>query len=156
MFMPMIFIFSGFVGLFVMPMNWTVNLYFINFAPWRLYIVIITLVNALNALVFSFLPESPKFLMTMNKADDALDILRNMFEINTKNIKEVNLKTKFMIFLAKYQHIIHGHLGISSLLFVTRNNYKRSIDNKRIREYFENCVESNDTYFYSTVFGQHR
>lgn len=64
--------------------------------------IIIALVNALNTLAFTFLPESPKFLLTMNKPDEALDVLRVMYEINTQNIKEVNLQknTKFAIDIA--------------------------------------------------------
>ncbi|XP_031628518.1 synaptic vesicle glycoprotein 2C-like isoform X2 [Contarinia nasturtii] len=88
MFMPMIFIYSSVIGLLVIPMNWSVNLIFIKFVPWRLYIILITSVNAINTLAFSFLPESPKFLLAVNKPDEALDVLRNMYEINTGNIKE--------------------------------------------------------------------
>lgn len=89
MFMPMIFIYSSIIGLFLIPMVWSLNLIFIKFVPWRLYIVLITSVNAFNILVFLFLPESPKFLLAMNKPDEALDVLRNMYEINTGHIKEV-------------------------------------------------------------------
>lgn len=90
MFMPLIFCYSAIIGFFVIPMNWRLNLFFVDFVPWRLYIIIISFVNALNTLAFSYLPESPKFLLSMNKPDEALDVLRNMYEINTRKLKEVS------------------------------------------------------------------
>lgn len=73
----------------IIPMNWSLDLLFIRFTPWRLYIICITSVNAMNALTFSFLPETPKFLLAMDKPDEALDVLRSMYKINTGYLKEV-------------------------------------------------------------------
>lgn len=89
MFMPVIFMYSSIVGIAVIPMNWSFDLYFIQFVPWRLFIIIITSVNLTNTIIFSFLPESPKFLLAMNKHDEALGVLMKMYEINTGNAKEV-------------------------------------------------------------------
>lgn len=92
MFMPMIFIYSSFIGIFLIPMNWSLNFIFIKFVPWRLYIIIIAFVNAINTFIFHFLPESPKFLLAMNEPEEALDVVRKMYEINTGNMKEVSAK----------------------------------------------------------------
>lgn len=91
MFMPMIFIYSSIVGLLVIPMNWSVDLFFLKFVPWRLFIIAISFVNAFNTLAFTFLPESPKFLLAMNKPDEALNVLRTMYQTNTGYLKEVRL-----------------------------------------------------------------
>lgn len=91
MFMPMIFIYSSIIGIILIPMNWSFNLFIIKFAPWRLFIITIASVNAINSVVFSFMPETPKFLLAMNKPEEALVVLRKMYEINTGNIKEVSL-----------------------------------------------------------------
>lgn len=91
MFMPMIFIYSSIVGFILIPMNWSVDLFILKFVPWRLFIIAITFVNAFNTLAFSFLPETPKFLLAMNKPDEALNVLRTMYEMNTGYLKEVRL-----------------------------------------------------------------
>lgn len=90
MFMPMIFIVSSIIGIILIPMNWSINLFFIKFVPWRLFIIAIATVNAANTIIFSFMPETPKFLLAINKPEEAMDVLRKMYEINTGNIKEVS------------------------------------------------------------------
>lgn len=90
MFMPMIFIVSSIISIILIPMNWSINLFFIEFVPWRLFIIAIAIVNAANTIIFSFMPETPKFLLAMNKPEEAMDVLRKMYEINTGNIKEVS------------------------------------------------------------------
>lgn len=61
-----------------------------DFVPWRLYIVVIAFVNAINAILFAFvLPETPKFLLAMNQPDEALNVLRTMYKVNTGYLKEV-------------------------------------------------------------------
>lgn len=95
MFMPLIFIYSAIVGMSVIPMNWNIDLYFVDFVPWRLFIVVIAIVNAANSILFVFLPESPKFLLAMNEPDEALNVLRTMYKINTGYLKEVEHSRPF-------------------------------------------------------------
>lgn len=90
MFMPLIYIYSAIVGILVIPMNWNVDLFIVNFVPWRLFIVVIAFVNATNAFLFAcVLPETPKFLLAMNQPDEALNVLRTMYKVNTGYLKEV-------------------------------------------------------------------
>lgn len=95
MFMAVIFIYSAIVGIIFIPMNWNVDLYFVNFVPWRLFVVVIAVINAINAILFTFfLPETPKFLLAMNQPDDALNVLRTMYKANTGYLKEVSISFK--------------------------------------------------------------
>lgn len=88
--MPLIFVYSAIVGIIFIPMNWNVDFFVVDFVPWRLFIVVIALVNVTNSILFAiFLPESPKFLLAMNQPDEALEVLRNMYKINTGYLKEV-------------------------------------------------------------------
>lgn len=90
MFMPMIFIYSSIVGMIFIPMNWSLNFIFIKFTPWRLYIIVITFINFVNTIAFLFLPETPKFLLAMNESKEAIDVLKTMYKINTRNSKDVS------------------------------------------------------------------
>lgn len=89
-FMPVIFLYSATVGIILMPMTWSLDLYFVTFTPWRLFMVIISLANLVNSIAFSFLPESPKFLLAMNRGDETLMVLKSMYRMNTKNAEDVS------------------------------------------------------------------
>lgn len=91
MFMPLIFIYSAIVGIILIPMNWNVDIYVMNFVPWRLFVAVIAIVNAANSILFTFfLPETPKFLLAMNQPDEALNVLRTMYKTNTRYLTEVS------------------------------------------------------------------
>lgn len=80
----------------LIPMNWSFNLIFVNFVPWRAFIIVVASVNAANTLIYSFMPETPKFLLAMNQQEEALAVLRKMYEMNTGNIKEVSLRNSVL------------------------------------------------------------
>lgn len=116
MFMPLIFIYSATVGIVLIPMNWNLNLFIVNFAPWRLFITFVALVNATNSILFTFfLPETPKFLLAMNQPDKALNVLRIMYKTNTGYLKEVqffldlSVSSHFM-FISSFQSYPVHHL----------------------------------------------
>lgn len=46
-------------------------------------------VNLLNAILFSVLPESPKFLLAMDRKEEALQVLSRIYAMNTGQPKEV-------------------------------------------------------------------
>ncbi|KAK9884628.1 hypothetical protein WA026_007468 [Henosepilachna vigintioctopunctata] len=68
----------------ILPQEWRVNIEFLNlvFRPWRLLLIIYALPSLLFAVLIYLLPESPKFLMTQGKYQEALEILKSMFSIN--------------------------------------------------------------------------
>lgn len=82
-FMPAIFLYTSIMAMFIIPMNWSLEFYFVAFVPWRLFMMSVSLVNLVNAIAFCYLPESPKFLMEMNRTDECLAVLRKMYSINT-------------------------------------------------------------------------
>lgn len=79
------------LALVVIPMDWSFNLYFVDFKPWRFFLLCTSLVNLFNAVLFSILPESPKWLLAMNRQDEALKVLNRIYSVNTGRPKEVNL-----------------------------------------------------------------
>lgn len=77
------------LAMLVIPMDWQYSLYFVEFKPWRLFMMSTSLVNLINAIISSFIPESPKFLLSMNKKDEALEVLSRVYAINTGKSKNV-------------------------------------------------------------------
>lgn len=86
----------------VIPMDWTWNILGLDFKPWRLFVVCFAIVNLLNGIIFAFLPESPKFLLTMNQKGKALQVLRRVYAFNTGKSPEVTFDS-FILF-GKYFH----------------------------------------------------
>lgn len=102
MFMPACFIYLPSLAWIILPMQWRLPLSdFITIAPWRLYLLCSSLLNGFNLLFLLQQPESPKFLLSINRKEEALEVLRQMYAINQKLPPEVNKKnesTKSMSF----------------------------------------------------------
>lgn len=60
----------------------------IQFHPWRLYMIVCAIPGLICGCGFYFFPESPKFLMTVNRQKESLNILKMIFEINTGQPQE--------------------------------------------------------------------
>ncbi|KAI5642970.1 sugar transporter domain-containing protein [Phthorimaea operculella] len=50
---------------------------------WNIYLLIMTIFAATACLMYSFIPESPKYLITQNRYDEARETLCNIYRINT-------------------------------------------------------------------------
>lgn len=90
MFMSMGVFYQALMGIFIMPIDWEFSLFGMVYRPWRFFILLSSLINALAFVSFTFLPESPKFLMAMGMQQEALDILKNIHRMNNGD-KEVLL-----------------------------------------------------------------
>lgn len=91
MFMPICFVYLPTIAYFVMPMQWEFYLLDLKITPWRFYLLCSSLINGVNFICLSFLPESPKFLLSMNKKEETLTVLKQIYSINTGKDKEVRI-----------------------------------------------------------------
>lgn len=74
------------VGLIVHRYHWAIPVtesYTVS--PWRLQLLIQLLPGLLSLFLMKKLPESPKYLMSVNNEQDCLRVLRRMYEKNTGN-----------------------------------------------------------------------
>lgn len=55
---------------------------------WRLFLALSTIPGLAASLALWFFPESPRFLMAKRKPDDALDVFRKIYALNTGNDPE--------------------------------------------------------------------
>jgi len=59
------------------------------FRPWRLFVILNAVPSIVAASILFFLPESPKFLFTNTREEEAVEVLRRMFTLNTgRNVEE--------------------------------------------------------------------
>lgn len=84
-----IWIVTSLLSMLIIPMEWTLWIASFPFRPWRLILLCCSLLNLWNAIVFSYLPESPKFLLATNRKDEALNVLSRIYAFNTGKSKEV-------------------------------------------------------------------
>lgn len=128
MFMPISVVYQAVVGWFIMTMDWQFSfLGLVVYKPWRLYILCSSIINALCFLVLIFLPESPKFKLAMGKNDEALDILKRVYTLNTGKAKDVRIKRKQKIKQIKI--IIFFFLNFAR----RHSRYKKSHWNRLVR-----------------------
>ncbi|CAH1126950.1 unnamed protein product [Ceutorhynchus assimilis] len=74
------------LAILVLPLDFRIELsqYFV-FHSWSLYLFLCAFAPLTSAIAFIFLPESPKFLMTTGKNEEALKIFRKIYRMNTGN-----------------------------------------------------------------------
>jgi len=69
----------------IIPQDWALRLPWpdVTLRSWRVFVVISALPSVVSAVMLLLLPESPKFLFSQAKEDQALDVLRRVFSVNT-------------------------------------------------------------------------
>lgn len=89
------------LAMLIVPMDLNWRIFNIDFKQWRLYLICNSFVNLFNGIVFTILPESPKFLLTTNQKEKALDVLRRVYAFNTGQPQEVGIQPKYIAFYSK-------------------------------------------------------
>lgn len=71
----------------VLPGNWALTNDKGSFVynSWRLFVAICGLPSILCAVMLSFFPESPKFLISQNRHQTARKVLQKIYKFNTGN-----------------------------------------------------------------------
>ncbi|XP_037826047.1 synaptic vesicle glycoprotein 2B-like isoform X4 [Lucilia sericata] len=71
----------------LLPYHFTLEMWFIKLYTWHFFILITAVVPLLGGFLNSFFPESPKFLMSQGRNDEALECLRLVYAINKRRPK---------------------------------------------------------------------
>lgn len=127
-------------NLFVAGLAWLIiptgiGFYHENFTynSWRIFLLICALPSFIVAILLFFLPESPKFLLSRGKSEEAIEIFKYIYSTNTGNdkseypVKQLILddilektptKTKMPI-KGKYKIMLSDIIDNSKQLFVS-------------------------------------
>ena len=81
------------LGLFIITMEWKFVLFhgYFVYAPWRLYMLILSSLSLICFILINFLPESPKFLFSVGKHEEALSVLNKINDTNYRKEKKVSI-----------------------------------------------------------------
>ncbi|XP_055709261.1 synaptic vesicle glycoprotein 2C-like [Phlebotomus papatasi] len=84
------------IGWAILPRSWTVTFIVKSFElhSWHIFLLICAIPSLFGGmLVFILLPESPKFLMSRGRNEEALEIFQRIFQQNTgKDVQEYPIK----------------------------------------------------------------
>lgn len=104
-----------------------------DYNSWRIFLLICALPSFVVAALLFFLPESPKFLLSKGRNEEAMEIFRKIYHINTGNDKD-NYPVKHLILdeaitkeieamkpsvLDKCKNVVNDVMSNSKQLFVT-------------------------------------
>jgi hypothetical protein len=79
----MAFVFFLVSALWILEFDWRFELYEgYEFRPWRLLLLLYAAPGILGGLWLYTFPESPKYLLTQNRNDEALKIVQQMYRSN--------------------------------------------------------------------------
>ncbi|XP_063386202.1 uncharacterized protein LOC134672229, partial [Cydia fagiglandana] len=70
------------VGYFLLNMEYSIDLGFISFVPWRLLVLALALPVGISSLALHWFYESPKFLANAGREDQAVELLRKIWKRN--------------------------------------------------------------------------
>lgn len=80
------------LGLAVMTMTFEYEIFpLLVLKPWRLFILLGSLITGLASFALMFLPEGPKHKLSMGKKADALAILQMVHRVNKGRSNEVSV-----------------------------------------------------------------
>lgn len=126
------------LALLVIPMDFSFYIFGLEYKPWRFFLTCTSLINLWNAVVFTFLPETPKFLLAMNRKEEAVQVLKRTYAFNTGQTKEVfynrncfvatiSLDLPFTRQFTVLRYKFYVFPGISSEKYWKRHNGQQSI-----------------------------
>lgn len=117
----------------IIPSNIGITTQGFNYNAWRIFLLICALPSFIVAALLFLLPESPKFLLSKGRNEEAMEIFRNIYHINTGNNKD-NYPVKHLIIddtidkeieafkpsvLDKCKNVVSDVMSNSKQLFVT-------------------------------------
>ncbi|XP_051159609.1 synaptic vesicle glycoprotein 2C-like isoform X3 [Leptopilina boulardi] len=69
----------------IIPQSWSVNLFdgWLQINSWRIFLAVCSIPEFMACLAMSFFPESPRFLLSKKRPEEALLVFKNIYSLNT-------------------------------------------------------------------------
>ncbi|XP_037943089.1 synaptic vesicle glycoprotein 2C-like [Teleopsis dalmanni] len=78
---------------FILPYHIAFKIWVLKFHTWQIFVATTAIPSLISAILIVFLPESPKFLMTKGKNEEALKVFQIIYAVNTgRNKSEYPIK----------------------------------------------------------------
>ncbi|XP_073828008.1 uncharacterized protein [Musca autumnalis] len=76
------------LALLILPKDWNFIIWNMKFNSWRIFLAICGIPCLIGGLILAAFPETPGFLMTQGRNEEALKVFQTMFAVNTGEPKE--------------------------------------------------------------------
>ncbi|KAJ3664454.1 hypothetical protein Zmor_000017 [Zophobas morio] len=112
------------LGWALLPQHIHFQLFGLPVTSWRIYMFLISIPNLVAAIAFLKLPESPKFLYHSGQIEEAFDVLKRIYTINTGKpestfpIESLQEKVIYQVDTSKKKNILKDFWGQIAPLFV--------------------------------------
>ncbi|KAH8250439.1 hypothetical protein KR038_006545 [Drosophila bunnanda] len=76
------------LAMVILPQEWDIHIWTLSLSSWQVFVAITALPSLLSFMLFFFFPESPKFLMSRGRNQEAMDAFKFMYHLNTRKPKD--------------------------------------------------------------------
>lgn len=85
---PFIFLPAFALPIFTLTFGYEISWLGLVYTPWRMLLQIVCVPCALGTIFMIFLQESPKYLLSRGRDQEALDVLKTIYKYNSGQNKE--------------------------------------------------------------------
>lgn len=117
----------------------------ITYKPWRLLFILYTIPGLLAGITFFFFPESPKFLLSKGREDEAITVLKWLYRINHGVGSEGNYKVEALRTEADEVKLETGS-GLMGVLKSMRDQTVPLLQLPHLKYFFVCCVHSASAF----------
>lgn len=89
-FLSAVFMIAPIIGYAIIPLDFNYLILGWNFTAWRLYLMVASTMNVATLFVVTWLPESPQFLVSISKIDEAVHAMKMVYMMNTGRMGDVS------------------------------------------------------------------
>ncbi|XP_017087429.2 synaptic vesicle glycoprotein 2B [Drosophila bipectinata] len=76
------------LAMLILPQEWDIQIWNLSLTSWQVFVAITALPSFLSSILFFFFPESPKFLMSKGRNDEAMAAFQFIYHLNTRKPKD--------------------------------------------------------------------
>ncbi|XP_017067450.1 synaptic vesicle glycoprotein 2C [Drosophila eugracilis] len=76
------------LAMLILPQTWNLHIWTLTLTSWQVFVAITALPSLLSFLLFFFFPESPKFLMSKGRNEEAMKAFQFIYHLNSRKPKD--------------------------------------------------------------------